>query len=205
VPTRPLPPDVRWDVGGWCPLDDTLLQQEPQGWSCPACGAAWDHAGRRGWWLTAGADLAARLQSEDALQTVGLLDPQQRSTCPGCRTWITPGHGQTGCGCVPVDTDEQLRRRRLDRRSAGAVAIAALTMFGTAAGLARLFDGQVSDVQWWAVAGGLVVAAVVMAAGWWLVDRWRRWWRGWWPYRHNRLLDTPLPRRNGTDVTGGAS
>jgi hypothetical protein len=47
----PVPPVLRLaDVGAFCPLDDSVLAREVDGWSCPACGAAWDHAGRDGWW-----------------------------------------------------------------------------------------------------------------------------------------------------------
>ncbi|MFI7074925.1 hypothetical protein [Micromonospora sediminicola] len=47
----PVPPVLRLaDVGAFCPLDDSVLAREVDGWSCPVCGAAWDHAGRDGWW-----------------------------------------------------------------------------------------------------------------------------------------------------------
>jgi hypothetical protein len=88
----PAPPDVRLELGAWCPLDDTLLRLELTGWSCPACGAAWDHAGTTGWWISGGVDLATRLLAEDGLETAGLMLAVHRSTCGSCRVWITPGH-----------------------------------------------------------------------------------------------------------------
>jgi hypothetical protein len=47
----PVPPALRLDdVGALCPLDDVVLTRETDGWSCPACGAAWNPQGRDGWW-----------------------------------------------------------------------------------------------------------------------------------------------------------
>ncbi|WP_053065424.1 hypothetical protein [Micromonospora sp. RV43] len=47
----PVPPVLRLDdVGALCPLDDVVLTRETDGWSCPACGAAWNPQGRDGWW-----------------------------------------------------------------------------------------------------------------------------------------------------------
>jgi hypothetical protein len=45
------PPNVRLDVGPYCPLDDTHLQVRLDGWTCPVCTAAWDFHGFAGYWL----------------------------------------------------------------------------------------------------------------------------------------------------------
>lgn len=45
------PPDVRMNVGPYCPLDDTQLQVRLDGWMCPVCTAAWDFHGFVGYWL----------------------------------------------------------------------------------------------------------------------------------------------------------
>lgn len=62
----PLPPDLRLDVGPWCPLDDTVLQDsdgptpDDRTWKCQTCWAVWDYQGRSGRWLPLpGADVAA--------------------------------------------------------------------------------------------------------------------------------------------------
>lgn len=47
----PYPPDVRFQVGPWCPIDDTHLHSELGGWVCPTCGAWWDLRGLNGMWL----------------------------------------------------------------------------------------------------------------------------------------------------------
>lgn len=53
----PTPPEVRFEVGPFCPLDDTHLHREPlnerPGWMCPTCLAWWDLRGRHGRWLAA--------------------------------------------------------------------------------------------------------------------------------------------------------
>ncbi|MEU8258521.1 hypothetical protein AB0C06_30120 [Micromonospora inaquosa] len=52
-----VPPALRLDdVGALCPLDDVVLNRQVDGWACPACGAAWDSAGRDGWWPITSAD-----------------------------------------------------------------------------------------------------------------------------------------------------
>lgn len=208
---RPLPPDVRWDLGAFCPLDDTLLQPESSGWSCPACGAAWDHAGDRGWWLTSGTDLAARLTTEDALQEAGLVTDEQRSTCPTCRVWVTFGHAEHADHDVDHDAPALPDGGSRPGRRRAAIIAAAVVETSLLCQLA----GYLTRDRWahlvpadlaWRIAGGLVAAAAVVSAGWALAQ----WWGGWWPYRHNRLLDTPphrtpphRPNVHGTDVTGG--
>jgi hypothetical protein len=56
----PMPRDVRWEVGPFCPIDDTHLHGEHttglRGWVCPTCGAWWDLRGQCGVWLAAPAD-----------------------------------------------------------------------------------------------------------------------------------------------------
>ena len=49
----PTPPDVKLNIpaGTWCPIDDTTLQNRPDGWSCPTCKAAWNFHGLAGRWL----------------------------------------------------------------------------------------------------------------------------------------------------------
>lgn len=211
VPTRLLPPDVRWDLGAFCPLDDTLLQTEPAGWSCPSCGAVWDHAGDHGWWLTGGTDLAARLAAEDALQEAGLVTNEQRSTCSTCRAWVTFDHtashaaGRIDHG-VPAASGggSWFARRRASIAAAAVVETALLCQLAGYLTRDRWAHLLPADLAWW-IAGGLVAASAVVGAGWALV----RWWSGWWPYRHNRLLDTPLPvpdgAGGGTGVRGGGS
>lgn len=46
------PPDVRFDVGAYCPLSDHVLIQDAAGWRCeaPSCLAVWDFKGQRGRW-----------------------------------------------------------------------------------------------------------------------------------------------------------
>lgn len=206
-----VPPDVRWDIGAFCPLDDTLLQQEPQGWSCPACGAAWDHAGERGWWLTAGTDLAVRLAAEDALQTAGLVAVEQRSTCPTCHGWVTFGHTDHARDHARDHagddaTDPSGGRPGLGRWRAQLIATAILetALLCQLAGFVTgdLWAPRVPDATtFYPITGGLAAAAVAVGAGWWLTRWWRSWWRGWWPYRHNRPLD-PMPNRPGPDIAG---
>jgi hypothetical protein len=49
----PSPPDVKLNIpaGTWCPIDDTTLQNRPDGWDCPTCKAAWNFHGLAGRWL----------------------------------------------------------------------------------------------------------------------------------------------------------
>lgn len=63
----PVPPVLRLaDVGAFCSLDDTVLAREVDCWSCPACGAAWNHAGRDGWWpITPRVDLVDTVDDVD--------------------------------------------------------------------------------------------------------------------------------------------
>lgn len=55
----PTPRDVRFEVGPFCPIDDTHLHLDARpfpdrpGWVCPTCRAGWDMRGRNGKWLTA--------------------------------------------------------------------------------------------------------------------------------------------------------
>ena len=50
---HPTPPNARlYTVGPYCPLDDTMLQERADGFSCPLCWAAWDFHGMAGRWLT---------------------------------------------------------------------------------------------------------------------------------------------------------
>ncbi|TNH28781.1 hypothetical protein FHG89_14150 [Micromonospora orduensis] len=67
----PVPPALRLDdVGALCPLDDVVLDRQVDGWACPACGAAWDSAGRDGWWpITASVD--GELVDQDDAGTSG--------------------------------------------------------------------------------------------------------------------------------------
>jgi hypothetical protein len=210
VHPRPLPPDVRWDLGAFCPLDDTLLQPEPAGWSCPSCGAAWDHASDHGWWLTAGTDLAARLQAEDALQAAGLVTDEQRSTCSTCSAWVTFDHTASHItGGVDHSGSAAAGGSRFARRRAAiiAAAIVETALLCQLAGYLtrdRWAHLVPAGLAWW-IAGALVAAAAVIGAGWTLARWWNGWWSGWWPYRHNRLLDTPLPVPDGTGVRGGGS
>lgn len=206
-----VPPAVRWDVGGFCPLDDTLLQQDSGGWSCPACGAAWDHAGDHGWWLTGGTELAARLQAEDALQAAGLVTGEQRSTCRACRVWVTFGHAEHDeraehdTSATQPDGGSRRNRRRAAIAAAAVIETALLCQLAGYLTRDRWAHLLPADRVWWWIAGGLVATAAAIGAGWALA----RWWSGWWPYRHNRLLDTPLPLPDGTGpgagVRGGGS
>lgn len=195
---RPLPPQVRWDLGAFCPVDDTLLQVEPAGWSCPACGAAWDHAGDHGWWLTNGTDLAARLAAEDALQEAGLVDVGQRSTCHSCRAWVTFDHTAAHASDVASDVASgDVPTANAGSRSGRRAVIVAAVLVETS--LLCQLAGYLTRDRWahllpaglaWWIASGLAAAAAGAAAitvGWRLAQRW---WGGWWPYRHNQVLGT---------------
>jgi peptidoglycan/LPS O-acetylase OafA/YrhL len=79
----PAPPDVQ--TGRWCPIDDTTLKIRLDGYSCPACGAAWDFQGRSGRWLADTAQLA--------------------TVEPAVRWWLSPSAvvaGVTGCALAAV-------------------------------------------------------------------------------------------------------
>lgn len=48
----PSPPNAQlYTVGPYCPLDDTVLRERPDGFGCPLCCAAWDFHGLTGRWL----------------------------------------------------------------------------------------------------------------------------------------------------------
>jgi hypothetical protein len=48
----PTPPNARiFTVGPYCPLDETVLQERPDGFVCPVCRAAWDFRGLASRWL----------------------------------------------------------------------------------------------------------------------------------------------------------
>ncbi|WP_433732568.1 hypothetical protein ACQP2Y_46755 (plasmid) [Actinoplanes sp. CA-051413] len=72
------PPDVQ--TGRWCPIDDTTLVVRLDGWSCPACGAAWDFQGLAGRWL---ADTAAVTTIEPAARW-RLSPPAAMAGVAGC-------------------------------------------------------------------------------------------------------------------------
>jgi hypothetical protein len=158
----PAPPDVRLDeIGAVCPVDDTVLTVGLRGWCCPTCLAWWDLRGRCGMWLTDDRALAAEVAGED-------VDPMVFD------------------GQLVDEHDESARLRRLDRRCALAVAVATVCGVGYSVGwLSRPWAHLVPDSVVWAVAVGLVAVTVagLGAAAW-------RWWAGWWPYRHNRVLGT---------------
>lgn len=48
----PSPPNAQlYTVGPYCPLDDSVLRERPDGFGCPVCSAAWNFHGLAGQWL----------------------------------------------------------------------------------------------------------------------------------------------------------
>jgi hypothetical protein len=135
----PTPPAVRFEVGPFCPIDDTHLHLAAAGsdpmWSCPTCGAGWDVWGCRGRWLEASTGL------------------------------VVDGHlverAERGADVEAL--------RRLDRRLAAAIGAAAVCGFGYRVGrLMSPYAGQVPDglllllAGLLAATGGVVVVAVML-------------------------------------------
>lgn len=181
------PPDVRLDIGPWCPLDGCRLEPEVIGWFCPRCGAAWSFRGTAGQWLVGGADLVARLMVEDAAEDEGLMPAERRTTCRLCRAWASPAHldggGHQAAVAAAVATT---RRRRVDRAAATTIGVGAVSVAGYVAGQATGDWPTLPDVWLWtiaAVVGGAALLLLVAAAlaGWY--ER-RRWPAG-------KLLDSP--------------
>src|SRR4051794_11345428 len=94
--TCPGPPDLRLDdVGAVCPVDDTILIEELDGWSCPTCLAWWNQLGCSGLWLS-GAGWFAAWVTEDVLGAPGLLPAAGGRPCHTCRTWVNAAHVAAG-------------------------------------------------------------------------------------------------------------
>ncbi|OJF14482.1 hypothetical protein [Couchioplanes caeruleus] len=58
----PVPPDARlYTMGPYCPIDDTVLQEQVDGFRCSSCSAAWDFFGLHGRWPAAAPRTAVSL------------------------------------------------------------------------------------------------------------------------------------------------